>query len=56
MDQINQFNNNNLPNMKISLNQSSFPKEVSVEEAQNQNQNMMKFFECDYLSGDLMKN
>ena len=55
MEQINQFNNNNLPNMKINLNPSLFPEEISVEKAQNQNQNMMKFFEFDYLSGDLIQ-
>ena len=54
VQQINQFNNmnNNAPNMQINMNLAQSSKEISVGEAQNQNKNFMRYFECDYLSGD----
>ena len=53
LQQVSQFNNNmNSPNMKINLDLSTIPEEVSIENAQIQNQNMMKFFSSGYLAGD----
>ena len=53
MQQAVQFNNNNnLPNMKIDLNMSKLIQEISIPQAQMQNQGMMKYFSGDYLAGD----
>ena len=53
MQQAVQFNNNNnLPNMKIDLNLSKLIQEISIPQAQMQNQGMMKYFSGDYLAGD----
>ena len=53
LQQVSQFNNNmNSPNMKINLDLSTIPEEVSIEDAQIQNQNMMKFFSPEYLAGE----
>ena len=58
LQQVNQFNNNmNSSNMKINLDLSTIPEEVSIEDAQMQNQNMMKRFALDYLVGEqILKN
>ena len=52
LQQISQFNiNNDMPNMKIDIIPRA-EKTISIQEAQMQNQNMMKFFDSGYLSGD----
>ena len=52
LQQVNQFNiNNDMPNMKIDIIPRA-EKTISIQEAQIQNQNMMKFFEPEYLAGD----
>ena len=52
LQQVNQFNiNNDMPNMKIDIIPRA-EKTISIQEAQMQNQNMMKFFEPEYLAGD----
>ena len=52
LQQVNQFNNNiNMSNMKIDIIPRA-EKTISIQEAQMQNQNMMKFFEPGYISGD----
>ena len=52
LQQVNQFNiNNDMPNMKIDIIPRA-EKTISIQEAQMQNQNMMKFFDSGYLSGD----
>ena len=52
LQQVNQFNNNiNMSNMKIDIIPRA-EKTISIQEAQMQNQNMMKFFDSGYLSGD----
>ena len=52
LQQVNQFNiNNDMPNMKIDIIPRA-EKTISIQEAQMQNQNMMKFFEPDYLAGN----
>ena len=52
LQQVNQFNNNiHMPNMKIDIIPRA-EKTISIQEAQMQNQNMMKFFEPDYLAGN----
>ena len=57
LQQVNQFNNNmNSSNMKINLDLSTIPEEVSIEDAQMQNQNMMKRFALDYLVGEQILN
>ena len=50
LQQISQFNiNNDMPNMKIDIIPRA-EKTISIQEAQMQNQNMMKFFDPGYLS------
>ena len=50
LQQVNQFNiNNDMPNMKIDIIPRA-EKTISIQEAQMQNQNMMKFFDPGYLS------
>ena len=50
LQQVNQFNNNiNMSNMKIDIIPRA-EKTISIQEAQMQNQNMMKFFDPGYLS------
>ena len=58
LQQVNQFNNNmNSSNMKINLDLSTIPEEVSIEDAQMQNQNMMKRFPLGYEIGEqILKN
>ena len=58
LQQVNQFNNNmNSSNMKINLDLSTIPEEVSIEDAQMQNQNMMKRFSLGYEIGEqILKN
>ena len=58
LQQVNQFNNNmNSSNMKINLDLSTIPEEVSIEDAQMQNQNMMKRFPLGYeIGGQILKN
>ena len=58
LQQVSQFNNNmNSPNMKINLDLSTIPEEVSIEDAQMQNQNMMKRFPLGYEIGEqILKN
>ena len=52
LQQVNQFNiNNDMPNMKIDIIPRA-EKTISIQEAQMQNQNMMKFFDPCYLPGD----
>ena len=52
LQQVNQFNNNiHMSNMKIDIIPRA-EKTISIQEAQMQNQNMMKFFEPCYLTGD----
>ena len=52
LQQISQFNiNNNMSNMKIDIIPRA-EKTISIQEAQMQNQNMMKFFDCGYLPGE----
>ena len=52
LQQISQFNiNNDMPNMKIDIIPRA-EKTISIQEAQMQNQNMMKFFDPCYLPGD----
>ena len=52
LQQVNQFNiNNDMPNMKIDIIPRA-EKTISIQEAQMQNQNMMKFFDPFYLPGD----
>ena len=52
LQQISQFNiNNDIPNMKIDIIPRA-EKTISIQEAQMQNQNMMKFFDPCYLPGD----
>ena len=52
LQQISQFNiNNDMPNMKIDIIPRA-EKTISIQEAQMQNQNMMKFFDSGYLPGD----
>ena len=52
LQQVNQFNNNiHMSNMKIDIIPRA-EKTISIQEAQMQNQNMMKFFKPDYLAGD----
>ena len=48
MQQINQFNNGVVPNMQINLNNNIFSNEISIKDAQEQNKNIMKYFEFDY--------
>ena len=50
LQQVNQFNNNiHMSNMKIDIIPRA-EKTISIQEAQMQNQNMMKFFDPGYLS------
>ena len=52
LQQVNQFNNNiHMSNMKIDIIPRA-EKTISIQEAQMQNQNMMKFFDSGYLPGD----
>ena len=52
LQQVNQFNNNiHMSNMKIDIIPRA-EKTISIQEAQIQNKNMMKFFDSGYLSGD----
>ena len=55
LQQVNQFNiNNDMPNMKIDIIPRA-EKTISIQEAQMQNQNMMKFFDPFYLPGEQME-
>jgi len=55
LQQISQFNiNNDMPNMKIDIIPRA-EKTISIQEAQMQNQNMMKFFDSGYLPGEQME-
>ena len=50
--QIDEFNKNNSPNMKINLNQQNSNEQISVQQAQKQNKNMMKCLADAYIFGD----
>ena len=55
LQQVNQFNNNiHMSNMKIDIIPRA-EKTISIQEAQMQNQNMMKFFDSGYLPGEQME-
>ena len=55
LQQVNQFNiNNDMPNMKIDIIPRA-EKTIFIQEAQMQNQNMMKFFDSGYLPGEQME-
>ena len=50
MEQVNQFNNNAIPEMKIDFDINGANNEISVRDAQEQNKNMMNLFKFDYVN------